>query len=1186
MMKKRTCKISGILLSAVMAMSCSINCFAQNEDAELTAAATASSTVTDIKAAKETAEKLISESVVVKAGESYYYKKGEKTYFNKGNESYFPKSENEDISLTANVLAAMFDAQRYYNSVTETTTFKKGDTVVTIRTGEDAIYTNGVGKYITNLAKNNGTVTVMPMTTVAQALGYSVKTDGKIYILSEGEVPGLDSKLLFGLADELFSDYYFATGFEDGESEMNFVDWGYRDIYSPEIAEDASGAFEGDRYAVLPASSGSYVGYQTEKLPAVVAKKTMEVSFYAKKSADYKGNTLKVSADLCRDDDLLVQTPFSVDPGNELSEEWQKMTFRMSYRYTDDNSWEPGTGYNLFAINIITSSDADVSEDNPATGEVYIDNVTLKFIDPVKEGCVSAEFVLDSEFSIYELGKTMKYTALHPEDIEPFVTITANIYDMDEKLVTTETKTKDEVLKGGFTFTPDQPGFYEIELIGKNQDGDTYYLAEMYDAGYASVQPSCAPSRRHGFLFTRGTAKPMAQRNDRLMVSSSGNYEEVYAAKELGFSGVRIHTVKWANGRSNNKYDAMGFEGQKRGVYNWRRPDEQINNCYNLGFKRIVPNIQGTPNWAVKEEYRDLMGTPVGGWEYSVYAAEKDEYIVEAMEAFLNRYHDKITGIEWYNEPYYGNARTAFWYDTEENFTRTTVAAFKTIKKNYPELETWSAGHLGDNVGVYFATDMMRNKTYGEDLKKYTDVISIHGRYAHPMVEMIAAMDANGWGDKKVVNSEAYNFAGYRVGNKFDYKTKSMQYLMHDMVNIKLGTDANAYFQVGAYNNAYMEAKTSDFATWGCFRAFGRNEFYGGSSVIYSWNKLMGKECKLEGEYQFGDVRGVRFTMDGEPLVVFWNTKDSDFAMPNELKGLLNGNTTLYDYELKDNIDPDNLMHKKMYYIVGADEKELNKLSYTNDAALDTEYLAPHYTAVREEKVIPDLEDFDESFVKYENKSAKPFNEKTFELNEDIDWITSDWKWCARKAGAQAPEGYDVRHAVHLDKDGLYIVVDVTDPIFYQTGTSAESGRLWQGDSIQFAFNASLETNQKGKFEAQLALTDEGVLLYKQACQDVGAMLPEQFTKASTIMPSEYSHVEKTDKGLLYCVFIPASELFPYAYPGPRNYFRVSILTNNTDDDSGSQGYFEWGSGIGGTKEVNDYAVLVLPEWEQAKANK
>ena len=247
MMKKRTCKISGILLSAVMAMSCSINCFAQNEDAELTAAATASSTVTDIKAAKETAEKLISESVVVKAGESYYYKKGEKTYFNKGNESYFPKSENEDISLTANVLAAMFDAQRYYNSVTETTTFKKGDTVVTIRTGEDAIYTNGVGKYITNLAKNNGTVTVMPMTTVAQALGYSVKTDGKIYILSEGEVPGLDSKLLFGLADELFSDYYFATGFEDGESEMNFVDWGYRDIYSPEIAEDASGAFEGDR---------------------------------------------------------------------------------------------------------------------------------------------------------------------------------------------------------------------------------------------------------------------------------------------------------------------------------------------------------------------------------------------------------------------------------------------------------------------------------------------------------------------------------------------------------------------------------------------------------------------------------------------------------------------------------------------------------------------------------------------------------------------------------------------------------------------------------------------------------------------------------------------------------------------------------------------------------------------------
>ena len=316
---------------------------------------------------------------------------------------------------------------------------------------------------------------------------------------------------------------------------------------------------------------------------------------------------------------------------------------------------------------------------------------------------------------------------------------------------------------------------------------------------------------------------------------------------------------------------------------------------------------------------------------------------------------------------------------------------------------------------------------------------------------------------------------------------------------------------------------------------------------------------------------------------MFWNSEKEDFVMPEQLQEVLDENTILYDFELKDNIDVNNLKAKKLYYIVGADEDKLSELEYTDDAALASDYKAPYYTAEADRIVVPKLEELDSNLVRAENAKSKPFDEKTFALNEDIEWITDGWKWVARGDGVE-PTDYSVRHAIHIDDDGLYVLIDVEDPNFWQKAKSDNLGNLWQGDSVQLAFNTTLATTGSDRLECQLALTEEGVLFFKQVSQDIGAMLPTQFTRANELFPKNYASVVQTEKGMMYKIFIPMGELFTYVYPGPENYIRVSLLVNNTDDESGSQGYYEWGSGIGATKSVEPYAIVVLPEYDEVKA--
>ena len=981
----------------------------------------------------------------------------------------------------------------------------------------------------------------------AEVLSYSAQSRGLLNAIS--------------ILSKNFRNTVYSIGFEKNETKPGFFDWGMtgRGMIAHRTVTD-DGAFEGDSYGEVSALPNSYAGFMSGILPGIETRHNVRVTCYMKCDLDYNANIPTVKANLYRKGAFVGQVNFLSSKQNILGHEWSKMTYTFPYRNWDNNRTE----YDQIAI-IVGTEAKGVTDSNPAAGNLYIDNIDLEYVIP-STGYAEADFSYDNEYSLYELGNSVVYKPNDAAQLEPYTEICATVRDIDNQVVDEQIKSIDEVVQDGFTFNMSEPGYYATELTAYTVDGDAYTMGSSYAAKVDNYTTTDVVAKTRAFVVTRGKAKPMEERSEFLMISDVA-YDQtlVHYVNLLGYSGVRLD-MPWGDGAVEKGFNPA------QGVYNWDRADRQINLYYDEGFRNIVPLIFGTPKYAVPKKYWDQTSVNVAAkYLYSLYAPEKMEYVTEAMKAFTERYKDKISGIEFYNEPYYGNAKTAFWLDTMENFTEMSLTAAKAVKSVDKDIEFWTAGHLATGAGAQFFGDTMKN----EEFKNIIDVVSHHGTYnTTDMFKQV--MEANNVTGKKIVNSESYAYSvPTTLGKNKDFRRANMKYLMHMLYEMKQGLNADCFFEIRDVDTNLLEYGINA-TNYGIVKNFPYLEPLQGASIAFMFNKTVGKEFIFEGEYDFGDVKGVRFKSDGKPMVIFWNTKNKTFAMPDELKNTMTDSSILYDFEGK-NVDVNALKAQKVFYLTEVDETKLNSIKYTENAALDPDYKDPYYTAESNKSVVPKLSELDSSLPRIANSANKPFNEKTFELADDIEWHYDDWNWQPRGDGKEAP-GHSVRHAVHIDSDGLYMLIDVVDPDFYQKAKTDSVSEIWMGDSIQFAFNTTLATDGSDRMECQLALTDDGVILYKHVSQNIGAMLPNEFTRAGEIMPKRYATVEKTEKGMMYKVFLPTSELFTYAYPGPANYIRLSILVNNTDDDSGSQGYYEWGSGIGAKKTVAPYAIVTLPE--------
>ena len=70
----------------------------------------------------------------------------------------------------------------------------------------------------------------------------------------------------------------------------------------------------------------------------------------------------------------------------------------------------------------------------------------------------------------------------------------------------------------------------------------------------------------------------------------------------------------------------------------------------------------------------------------------------------------------------------------------------------------------------------------------------------------------------------------------------------------------------------------------------------------------------------------------------------------------------------------------------------------------------------------------------------------------------------------------------------------------------------------------------------------------------------------------KYLRIEKTNDGLMYKIFIPMSEMYPFQYSKTTNHLRFSLLVN--DNNGVGRSYYEWSSGIGGTKDPKLFGAI------------
>lgn len=151
----------------------------------------------------------------------------------------------------------------------------------------------------------------------------------------------------------------------------------------------------------------------------------------------------------------------------------------------------------------------------------------------------------------------------------------------------------------------------------------------------------------------------------------------------------------------------------------------------------------------------------------------------------------------------------------------------------------------------------------------------------------------------------------------------------------------------------------------------------------------------------------------------------------------------------------------------------------------------------------------------------------------------------------------DLSGEVYLswDKKNFYLAAEVKDETF----ETDPDGRLWAGDSIQFAFSL--------KKEASAKRTEIGIGIGKDG--------PE-ITRSSSLAPPsdgsrfihELSVVNNPDtKKTVYELSIPWSEMFPSGF-SIADYTQVlfSFLINDRDNNA-REGYYEIGSGIGTAKD-------------------
>ena len=747
--------------------------------------------------------------------------------------------------------------------------------------------------------------------------------------------------------------------------------------------------------------------------------------------------------------------------------------------------------------------------------------------------------------SWWYLGEAVTFRhagAAFPADIVAVEGVVAN---SEGKEVGRVTRKLPDICAKGWSWTPAEPGYYEVTFYAISAGGSRKRLERTYHVRARNGIGQDFVRGVQGFAVLPRQEDGQTNQGQFGFDTYSASESDLMLATLIGFDVVRL-TAHWGqDGMAGN-----GVIEPVKGVYHWAEFDREVNMFSKAG---LVINAQlfGTPRWATTHpEKSGIINICVD--EGSTYAPKDMADWDRFVKATVARYKDHIHLWEIWNEPSTPGG-SVFWADSTENYVNLLKTGYEAVKSVQPEGEV-SIGGLGPRA-PYFA---FYNKVWQLGGGKYFDALSLHG-FSNSVENFHSIEVRNGSIPKPAFNGEWHAILQGNMQSTPVLSERALSIrMMKDLLSqIKDGVSRTMFFEL----TNLSEIETIPFSIenkWfthssGLFRRVPQLEPRLPAVVMANFLDITGRKASCQRKFAPGEgIGAVELSTAKGDLLVFWSDK-APFET-DTIKPYATENSVLRDWEGKliSIKTIRELEGGKLYYLTLPDNRQLATTPSADvftalNAVARSSSLSPHAFFT-----------IGKLFANIKNPASVPAH----------GWIQSDWKLTQRMNSAHA-EGFSARAAVSIHRKGVDVVVEVHDKDHVQNEPRPE---WWRGDSVQIGIDCEGNGLLGGNTEFLSALTANGPIIWKTSAADPHGDIPSHWSAANG--PAVYAQQKITREGQItkYQIRIPWSELYPLSFD-PAKLMHISFLVNN-NDGSGRDEYLEWGQGIAKGKDPSEYGIL------------
>ncbi len=772
----------------------------------------------------------------------------------------------------------------------------------------------------------------------------------------------------------------------------------------------------------------------------------------------------------------------------------------------------------------------------PVRGSVWFGEASVTI--PENDGAF-ARIRCDRDLCWYSLGETVCFRVLG-ELPRGTVSVLGKVRRSDRTPVAERRISSGEMKRSGWTWIPEEPGYYEVEFFAETPAG-TIPVAEEY--------AERAGDGRIGLFENSVLSFAVIDRKVPAQKSQLFGYQTFFHPWQMQRFGDRDFRIARTVGAQYLRFGATwSLLETARGKFDWKLLDSYVDLCARSGLKPLL-GLSSTPRWASShpEDDRWVICT----WGYAGWIPRDLRDWENFIEKAVTRYRENVTDWEIWNEPNLPGV-SCFWHDTPENFVRLLKSAHRTVKRIQPDSNVLGSGYSDRYLTFY---EQIIRLGAGEAF----DTLSIHG--LNCTIPAFHAIDRKYRSPKhRVFNTEwHWGLLRHDYPSMKDREESLALTMMKGLFSMLAnGVEGVSIFEpvnMAEKETLKLHAAGGDPLTHtsGIFRGKPRLQPRLVAVILANLSRryLTGIP-KVEGTYRHGIFRSVLLkTADGAYLA-FWQEEKKPARLPASLESAV-AECRINDWEGRTVAAGEKgLFQPEIVYFVRAPRIPAD---WKNDPSVLQE----------KEKLKP---------LRHETSgvySRKPILTKEgAPIPENIRWNCnfSVFHWGRIPAGFAKP----TRFAAAFTEDRFQLIVETREELHHP---EVDGRDLWRGDSLEF----SLDVPGKGRNADCVGFAAAKIpggknLMYKGHVPVVVGDCPSVWTPAS--MPVETGRceilVQPEKKRTVYRIDLPLTELFP-SLPKSGDPVRFSLLVNENDGKERIAALC-WGAGIVGGKDATRYGDL------------